>query len=270
MASLGFALIYQTSRIFHIAYAALFTLAGYAFFYFFQVSGLGFFASVSLSVILISLLSLACEVLVYQPIARRGTGSHSLMVASIGLLIILENLAVMLFGNSPRLTDKVELISVNLSPLPANRVFLLILNLGILLILLLVLKTTRFGIITRSIRDHIILGRVMGINDRRQRIYLFLISGALIAFTGSFQAMDVGINPNVGLPVFINAFIAMIIGGNGRFEGPVLGGFSLGIIQSLTEYFTQSQWVILVTFIVLFGFLVFKPEGLLPERRREL
>lgn len=270
IASLGFALVYQTSRIFHIAYAALYTLAGYAFFYFFQVIEFSFVASLLLSIGVTSSLSLACEVFVYQPLVQRGMGSHSLMVASIGLMIILGNLVVLIFGNSPRLVDAMGLIHFSLAALHANRMLLLFLNVAILLVMLMVLKRTRFGVITRSMRDDVMLGRVLGINDRRYRAYLFLISGALLAFIASFQALDVGVNPDVGLPLFINAFIAMIIGGNGRFEGPVLGGFSLGIIQSLTEYFTQSQWINMVVFVILFAFLVFKPEGLLPERRRQL
>lgn len=270
VASLGFALVYQTSRIFHIAYAGLYTLAGYLFYYFFQLHGWYFIPALAVAVMLTGLVSLACEWMVYRPLERRNTGPTSLMVASIGLLIILVSSMELLFGSSPRIITAHDLVPAITSGYPANRVLLFASNMVLIITLTLILQKTRFGVIIRSLRDDVILAKISGINDQRYRTWIFLISGVLIAIIASFQSLDLGMNPSVGLPVFINAFIAMIIGGSGRFEGPVIGGFTLGLVQSLSEYFTESQWVVLVTFMILLGFLIFKPEGLLPERRREL
>jgi len=90
----------------------------------------------------------------------------------------------------------------------------------------------------------------------------------MVAFAAAFRAIDVGLNPGIGLPVFINAFVAIVIGGIGRFEGVIIGAFVLGILQSLAAYFIDSQWVVLFTFIILVLFIIYKPEGLIPERKR--
>ena len=82
------------------------------------------------------------------------------------------------------------------------------------------------------------------------------------------NALDIGINPHLGIPIFINAFVAMVIGGIGRFDGPVIGGILLGVLQAMTEYFFDSQWVMMVTFILLIIFLFIRPQGLIPEKSR--
>jgi branched-chain amino acid transport system permease protein len=100
------------------------------------------------------------------------------------------------------------------------------------------------------------------------KIALFALSGAFAAIASVLSAIDVGINPQIGLPVFINAFVALVIGGVGRFEGPVIGGLLLGLLQALTEYFFDSRWVMMVTFILLIFFLLLRPQGLIPEKSR--
>jgi branched-chain amino acid transport system permease protein len=64
--------------------------------------------------------------------------------------------------------------------------------------------------------------------------------------------------------------VALIIGGVGRFEGPLLGGFLLGILQALVVWKFSSRWVEAITFAVLIVFLIFRPQGILGERKREV
>ena len=268
--ALGFALVYNTTRVFHIAYAALYTIAGYMMYLFFVIKDFPFSISLLLVILITCLLSMGMEYFVYKPLSKKGNPPNTLMISSIGMLILLINLLIVLFGNDPKIFPYQALISStfrigNVAALPAIS---FLVNLGLILIFFVLLKFSRLGIMIRSLRDNELMSGVFGVDTYRLRLFLFALSGAMVAVAAAFRSMDVGVNPHVGMPIFINAFVALVIGGIGRFEGPIFGAFILGILQSLAEYFMDSQWVVLFTFLILILFVIYKPEGLIPERQR--
>ncbi len=268
--AIGFALVYNTTRIFHIAYAALYTLSGYVFYQFYELNNYSFIVAVLISLTVTSIISLTIDMLVYRILNKKSLGLHSIMIASIALFIIILNITVLIWGNSPRLVSNELLFNFNIVGVSGNRIIILTTYLLILGALIIFIKKGKFVTIIRSIRDNQTLAGLMGINVGYYRAGIFIISGMIVGIVGSIQAFDVGINPNIGLPVFIYAFIALIIGGIGRIEGAILGGYILGFLQTIAEYFINSQWVVLSVFVVLFLFLIYLPKGLLPEKRREL
>jgi len=270
LVALGFALIYNTARIFHIAYAALYTLGAYLMFWLLEMNGLPFMLALILTISIVSLSSMAMEYLVYKPLSIRNRPPNTLMISSIGMLILLVNFLVLSFGTDPKIfpPDSLALPDLRIGNVTAIPAVSFIINMSLILIFILVLKFTRLGIMIRALRDNALMSSVFGVNTFRLRLFLFGFSGAIVAIAAAFRALDVGVNPGIGLPVFINAFVALVIGGIGRFEGPILGAFILGILQSLAAYFIDSQWVVLVTFILLVIFILYKPEGLIPERQR--
>ncbi len=268
--ALGFALVYNTTRIFHIVYAALYSLSGYLFYQFFQLQGWPFVVSLISSIIITAFVSLLCELLVYKPLIKRKLGIHPLMVASIGLLIIIENIIVLIWGNSSKIITQSELIQINFMDLNNNRMLYLILYVLFLFTLLFLFRRSGFSRLVKAVRDNTMLTEVLGLNVNKIRLNVFILSGLIVGFVGSLNSFDIGVNPGSGLPFFIYAFIALIIGGVGRLEGPVIGGYIIGVLQTVTGYFINSQWVVLSIFVVLLVFLLYKPGGIIPEKRREL
>jgi len=79
---------------------------------------------------------------------------------------------------------------------------------------------------------------------------------------------EVGMDPNMGMNILINAMAAMIIGGIGRFDACGLGGLTLGLIQSLILIPLPSSWQTGVTFLILMLFLFFRPQGISGYKQR--
>ncbi|NQT76915.1 MAG: branched-chain amino acid ABC transporter permease [Bacteroidetes bacterium] len=270
LTALGFALIYNTMRVFHIAYAGIYLWAGYVLYVFLELLHWPLIPSVLAAIIAGSLLSVLCELLLYKPLRDRGRSSDSLMISSVGLLIVLVSCTELFFGNAAlflHISTAGKFLGVE-GFLPGFRMPGLMTALIFLGMFLFYLKYTRVGIRIRALRDNETLSRIYGVRAGRLKIALFALSGAFAAIASVLSAMDVGINPQIGLPVFINAFVALVIGGVGRFEGPVIGGLLLGLLQALTEYFFDSRWVMMVTFILLIFFLLLRPQGLIPEKSR--
>jgi len=108
----------------------------------------------------------------------------------------------------------------------------------------------------------------LGYNTNHTRIAVFLASGIFIAIASSLTVYDVGLDPNMGMSVLINAVVAMIIGGVGKFSTCITGGLTLGVLQSLTVYQFASNWQNAVTFLVLLILLFLRPQGIAGYKQR--
>jgi branched-chain amino acid transport system permease protein len=270
LTALGFALIYNTMRVFHIAYAGIYLWAGYVLYFFMEQMQWPLFLSLGLAFLASALLSVACEVLVYKPLIRKGRSESALMISSVGVLILMVSLVELLFGNSPLYFD-FTLNGFGLSSeffISGTKLFGLLASAFTILFFFVYIKYSPTGIRIRALRDSESLSRLFGVRTTRLKLLLYTLSGVFVALAACLNALDVGINPQLGIPVFINAFVALVIGGVGRFDGPVIGGILLGVMQALTEYFFDSRWVMMVTFILLIIFLVFRPQGLIPQKSR--
>lgn len=270
VASLGFSLVYNTTRIFHVAYAAIYVSAGYFFYTFTNLLHLPVWLSFILSVTSTALLGVFVEIAVYKPLEIKKTSSNLIMISSIGILIILTNLIALLYGNETKVITNQISSSIEFGELLLTYNQLIQAGVCILCLLLILyfLKNTRLGLQTRAIRDDAALSQIFGINLYGVRVIIFGLSGALAAVVSCLIAYDVGMDPYVGMPLLLNAMVALIVGGIGRFETPILGGLILGILQSVAVYFFESRWENAITFSLLLIFLIFRPQGILGEKTR--
>lgn len=256
LVALGFSLVYHTTRIFHIAYAALYALGGYAFWYVHLQLGADIWISLMTAVLISSSASFLLWVLGYKPLVKMGSASNELMVASIGMMMVLIYMLSLIFGTDPKLstTENTGLLSA--------RMLQLILNLVVLSAMLLITNKTNIGLKMRAFRDNPALLKRFGENSMRLTTTLFLLSGLLVGLGAALSTNDLGISPFTGVQVFINAFIAVVAGGSGRVSGAVTGGFLLGFLQSAVVYLAGSEWILSVSFVILILIMLIKPEGI--------
>lgn len=272
LAGLGFALYYNTTRIFHIAYAAIYTLAAYLFYSFFFLFTRQWIPAFLLTTVSIIIISVLIEISVYRPLSRKGSSLNVVLVASIGLMTVIINIIAVFYGNEvkilyPGIARSVSIGSISITYPQLRQFFISLLFIGITLVFL---KATKWGKLIRAIRDDEKLAMASGINVWGMRLTLIAASSFLAAIPSILTASDVGMDPHGGMQVLLSAVVALIIGGVGRFEGPVIGGFLLALIQGLVIWQFSGKWVDAVTFVILIIFLIFRPNGILGERRREV
>lgn len=270
LVALGFALVYNTTRIFHMAYAVIYMFSAYMIFTFFRVLHYPLFLSFLVAIVLTIGLSLLIELVIYRPLHKRGASLNIIMISSIGVMIVVVNTIAMFYGNETKIInpDISQSISIGNLILTYTQIAQLLISILLIAVFLLLLKFTKFGIKTRAMRDDEMLCKVFEMNIDGMRLSLFALSAFFAAVGGGLVAFDVGMDPYVGLPMFLNAVVALIIGGVGRFEAPVLGGFLIGILQALAVWAFSSRWQDAVTFTLLILFLLVRPQGLLGEKQR--
>jgi branched-chain amino acid transport system permease protein len=270
--SLGFALVYNTTRIFHIAYAAIYMMAPYLLLFCIKNLGLSVAISLIITVLVTILIGLCTDILVYTPLSSRNSSSNVIMVSSIGIMVVIINSIALLFGNETRVINSEISNSLHIGSVLVTHTQLLqfVISAFILTIFYIFLKFSGFGIKTRAYRDDNKLAAVMGMNTKVLKRSLFVLSSAFAASGSCLIAWDVGMDPYVGMPMLLNAVVALIIGGIGRFEAPVFGGLIIGIIQALVVYLTSARWQDAVTFTILILFLLLRPQGILGEKERSV
>lgn len=272
LVALGFALVYNTTRIFHIAYAVLYMFAPYMILTFNKTFNLPIVWAFIVGVMLTAFLSFLMEFLVYRPLIKKKASSNVILISSIGIMIVVVNLIAMFYGNETKILnpDISESIKLGDMILTYSQLYQLFISIILIIAFLLFLKFSKFGVKTRAIRDDNMLCKVFGLNINRMRTFLFVLSGIFAAVGGGLVAWDVGMDPYVGMPMMLNAVVALIIGGMGRFEAPIFGGFIIGVLHALTVWVFSARWQDAVTFSLLILFLIFRPQGLLGEKKREV
>lgn len=270
--AIGFALVYNTAKLFHIAAAAIYVFAAYMFYLFAVTFGLPLIVAALIAVVLTMGLSWLTDGLVYRPLQKRKASNNVAMIASIGMMTVIVNLLAMFFGTETKVIGRTlqnNYVFGNII-ITASQMWQFVAGTVMLLLFLLFIGLTTWGIRFRALSADSMLYETLGYDKAKTRNVVFLMSGAFIAIASCLIVYDVGLDPYMGMNVLINALVAMIIGGVGRFGVCILGGLVLGILQSLTVWQFSSNWQNAVTFLLLLILLFLRPQGIAGYKQRTI
>lgn len=270
--AIGFALVYNTTHIFHIAAAGIYVFAAYMFWWLSVKLGLPIIVAAALAIILTMGLSLLSEVGVYRPLRKKHSSLNAIMIASIGLMTVIVNFIAMIFGNESKAIQSsvlkvYQIGSISITTPQLHQAVVAVVS---ILLFLVLLDRTKLGLMVRALSSDETLFEALGYDKQRTFSLVFLISGLFIGLASCLTAFEVGFDSNMGMSVLINAMVAMIIGGKGRFWTCVAGGLVLGLLQSVTSFWLASNWQNAVTFALLLGFLFLRPMGIAGNRLRSV
>lgn len=268
--AIGFALVYNTTHIFHIAAAGIYVFAAYMFWWLGVKVGLPLMFAAALAILLTMGLSFLSEAVVYRPLRNKKSSLSVIMIASIGLMTVIVNLIAMVFGNETKVVDNAihRTFQWGNVIITTPQFYQIVVAAVSIVAFLVLLDSTRFGLKIRALSADETLFETLGYDKRRTFSIIFLVSGLFIGLASCLTVYDVGMDPNMGMTVLVNAMVAMIIGGTGRFGTCVLGGLLLGVLQSLTVFWFASNWQNAITFALLLGFLFLRPQGIAGYKQR--
>lgn len=260
----GFALIFGATRVFHVAHGAAFTLAGYVFLFAWNAgwnAALGVLAAVAVAVGF----GIGMERLVYRPIQRHEGSFFTVFVAAFGVSIVVQNLVGMVAGRGFANVDTTLSRAVEVLPeVYLAQVFWVAIGVAILLFAVLTafLSRTHAGVALRALAQDPDLIRAYGLSSTRLSVLAFALGSALAAPAAILMAMTTGLNEAIGNHVMLLSMAATIVGGVGSLRGAAVAGVLLGVAESLVLVVLDTQWAEAASFLVLFGFILFRPTGL--------
>ena len=216
------------------------------------------------------------ERLAYRPL--RGAPRLAPLITAIGVSIILQHVAMMIWSRSPLAFPqiiKAELYYIGGATITNVQIAILVVCVAMMAALAALVYRTKLGAAMRATAQNPQIAGLMGIDANYVIAATFVIGAALAAVAGVMVATYYGIaHYTMGAPLGLKAFCAAVLGGIGNLPGAMLGGILLGLVEALgagyigdlTNNVFGSNYQDVFAFIVLILVLVFRPSGLLGER----
>ncbi|MCB2228246.1 MAG: branched-chain amino acid ABC transporter permease [Desulfarculaceae bacterium] len=239
------------------AYIAVFVLA-------WMPGWMGWVGSLLAALAGVGVLGVLVERGVFRPLMTRWTDLDQIMV-SIGLFIVMENLAQLFFGATPRmLPDPFHGATADLGLFSTSmmRLLCLAMSLGIIILLQIYLNRARMGVAIQATAQNRKAAQLMGININLIYAVTFALGSALAGLGGVLYGTIFAIYPTMGAVPTLKAFVVTILGGMGNIRGAIFSGFILGVAESLGGAYISMQYKNAIGFVILILVLLIIPHGL--------
>jgi len=207
-------------------------------------------------------IAMLSDVLVFARLRDRG--SITLLVASMGLSLILENICRFAFGNSTRNFAFDVARPIRWHGLRINHEQLITAVTVIICVILiqLLLYGSPLGRAMRAVSDNPSLAAVRGVERQTIARITWCLAGSLCALSGVLAALDRAVDPLLGWNYQIPIFAAAILGGLGSPAGAVAGALVIGLAEELSSLVLPTNYRQIVSFAVILGLLLLRTEGL--------
>jgi len=271
--ALGLNIIFGTTRVINFAQGTLLMAGMFITYWLWVFGGIHPYLSPLFSVpMLFGLGYLVQNSLVAPLFAReRAREPMSVLLLTLGLALLLENLALLLFAADYKtvqidlgmLTFKVTGIIVSVP-----RLIGLVAAGGTGAALYLFFTRTDLGRAIRATGQDREVARLMGIDDSRIYNVAFGLSAGLMGIAAAILVPFYYVHPAVGTSFLLKAFIIVVLGGMGSMPGAALGGLIVGVIEGIVGVYVQAAAAQIVLFALFVTILFVRPMGLLGVERR--
>jgi len=261
----GFSLIYTTNRFIHFAHGASATVSAYLLFTLFTLFGIPFYISAVLTIIGGGVLGWLMYVALYRPLKRQGSSNAILLVSSIGLMILLENLMLLIFGADVKTLQFITVkkgLEVGGAIITPLQIVIIAITALLLLALWILIKKTRLGTVMRAAADNPELAEISGINVDAVAAKGFILGSAIAGLAAILIALEQNIEPAMGTGLIVKGFTGAVVGGITSVPGAVFGSYLLGLAENFGIWYLPSGYKDAIAFVLLFVFLLWRPTGI--------
>lgn len=274
--ALGYTMVYGIVRLINFAHGDILMVG--AFTGYFVLTAFGPVTGVSMTVAFVSAM-LVCAVFgfviektCYRPL--RNAPKINALITAIGVSIVLENAARVIpwIGPNYKQFPTFENINYDLFGININlaQIVDLFVAIALMAALFIVVNYSKVGKAMRSVSYDKDTAALMGINVDKIISVTFAIGAALAGAAGIlFSSTYPQVEPYMGIMPGLKAFVAAVLGGIGSIPGAMIGGFIMGIAETLTKGFISSKLADGVAFGILIIILVIKPSGILGRNTGE-
>jgi branched-chain amino acid transport system permease protein len=267
LVALGLTLIYGVLHIINFAHGSLLMLALYGVFFLHALLGLDPYLALPILVPAFFAIGYALQRGVIMT-ASHGKDQNILLV-TLGIAIILDNLALYLWTSTTRTIDlpyAFEVIDLGVALVPIPRAIAFFGALAVAGALWLLVARTDLGRAIRAVAKERQGARLVGIDVEHIYAMSFGIGTACLAVAACLLMPTFYVTPQVGYAFVLIAFTTVVLGGMGSFEGALVGGLVLGVVEALGGLVLGESLGQLGIFLIFILVLLFRPTGLFGSR----
>jgi branched-chain amino acid transport system permease protein len=278
--ALGYSMVYGILKLLNFAHGEVFMIGAFV--------GLGILhlfggaASPGISIWLVLTLMVVAAMVVcpivgvgierfaYRPL--RTAPRIAPLISALGVSFFLQYSVQLLFGAQHRtydtfLMDGGRLFEpvISWGPLEVSllRLVIFVVTVVLMLALWLLVARTRVGRAMRATSVDREAAAMMGVDIDRVVMVTFVLGSSLAGAGGVLFALRADVFPQMGFLVGLAGFVAAVIGGIGSVTGAMLGGYLLGLVETVTQTYITTEWSNLVIFSILVVVMLVRPQGLL-------
>jgi len=266
---LGLVIIHRSTEVLFFGQGVLAMAGGITMYALYGQNHLPLAISIALAFIVCTAVALVAQWSVILPLLSRGVSPFNVSIITIGIAMIYEMVAMIMFGKDPLPVPSfsgdrpIGILGVSIVP---QHIWIVASTALILLVILCFFKKTWLGKALTGLGDNRILALALGFPVARLFTYSFVLAAIVGGLAGIVSAPISYTGYWVGTRLTIKGFVAAAVGGINNPLGAVLGGLMVGLFEVLASGFISSNLKDLIAMVLLLLVLKIRPEGLLGAR----
>lgn len=265
---IGLTVTWGVLKMINVAHGDFYMLGAYFFYTFSRMFGLPVVPSILLGIAGVFLVGMLVQRGILSHALGREAFGNSPFILTLAVGILLENVVQLIWGENnlgvPYFSEKVfEFGTITMA---AQRLIVAIIAIVTMVIVMIIIKKTKFGWAISATAQDTFSATLMGINTKKIYMVTFGIAVALCAVAGSILAPIYGINPWMGGSIQLKSFVVCIVGGLGSIGGSIVAGLLLGIIESFATQLLGSGWQNVVAYVLVLVMFWVKPTGIFGKK----
>lgn len=267
--AMGMVLIFRAVGIMNFAQGDFLMFGGYFAYTFNQLLGLDIVWSLVLASLAMGVVGVAFMRTCYWPL--RNSQAKAIIVSAMGASIVLKEGARLIWGSIPLSLSPVRegAVKFGLASIQWQYVAIILISVFVMFLVYLLLEKTFIGQIMQATAQDQYMASMCGVSVISSVGLTFALSAAITGICGGLLAPIFFLNNTMGATAGAKAFAAIVIGGFGSVPGAIVGGIIVGLVEQFGGAYISSTYQMVLIYVVLIIFLMFRPRGLFSEKIQE-
>ena len=271
LVAIGYTLIFGVLRLLYFAHGEVFMVGAFVGLYLVVLGHANNYVALIGAMVACGLLGIVAVYVSVRPVPKDRPLAP--LISTIGLTIILQNLAVYIFGGQQMAfpeTIKQELYHLGPVTISSVQIFILVTAITLMLALWLFIERSKTGRAIRATAENHETAALLGVDVNRVVLITFVIGSGIAGVAGVLDGIkNSGVSPFMGLGAAVKGLIVMLLGGLGNVPGAMVAGLMLGMIEILSAAYIGTTERDFFSFLILILILLYKPTGLFGTRTIE-
>jgi len=266
--AVGYSLIFGVMGLLHFAHGEVFMVGAFVALQMILLSHVSLPIATLGAMTATAILGIIIAAIAFLPIKKEYVAAP--LIATIGLGIVMQNLAVKIFGaDQVSFPETIEIVNYKIGGviISSLQIIILCVTLVLMILLSLYIKNSKMGKAMRASAERPTTAGLLGVNYKKVVLVTFMIASALAGVAGVLTGLAYGsISPFMSGPATLKGLVIMLMGGLGNLVGAVICGIFLGILEVFSVAYLSASYRDSLTFIILILVLILRPEGLFGVR----
>ncbi|MEO8973169.1 MAG: branched-chain amino acid ABC transporter permease [Ktedonobacteraceae bacterium] len=272
LSAVAFTLEYAVTNVANLSHGEILTIGAYAAFVIQRATGNILLAALGAAVAG-GVIALVMYATVIDIFVRRGIGTMSTLIATLGVSFVIQNILVIIFGAANVAYTIPQSAPQQVGPFlwTSTEIEIIISALCITAVLYVIITYSKFGKALRAVFQNRALARVTGINAQLVAAVTWFLAGTVAGYAGFILAESVGtFNPYFGFSFFLITLTATVAGGLGKPFSTMAGALIVGIALEFTGGYISASYELAFAFAILAIIILVRPRGLFTRAGRTL